>query len=84
MLFLTVVGKWKKANKIARKIVQEIYLTKKTVPPIDAGGIAGGEKYSFSGIFFKLVRENSIYENYDQASRAALHELKVNINKMKL
>ncbi len=39
------------------RIIEEMHLPPafKTVPPIDAGGIAGGEKYAVGNIFFKLV-----------------------------
>jgi hypothetical protein len=42
---------------VAMRIIEEMHLPPafKTVPPIDAGGIAGGEKYAVGNIFFKLV-----------------------------
>jgi hypothetical protein len=39
--------------------------------------MAGGEKYSCQGLFFKLVRDNSsIYDSYELASKVAAHEIK--------
>jgi hypothetical protein len=51
----------------------------KTIKPVNAGGIAGGEKFIVSGILFKFAAgENSImiYGNEENAQKVASHELR--------
>lgn len=51
--------------------------TIRTIPPIDAGGLAGGLKYLKDGIFFKFAVDNlGIYSGDHNAMKAAGHELK--------
>lgn len=69
------------ASSVAVKIIEELHLpmNRRTIAPLSEaiGGIAGGEKYLHSGIFFKLSRDwKSIYGGDGNAQKAAEHELK--------
>ena len=49
----------------------------RTIPAVDAGGLAGGLKYVKDGIFFKFALDNlGIYAGDHNAMKAAGHELK--------
>jgi hypothetical protein len=49
----------------------------RTIPAVDAGGLAGGLKYVKDGIFFKFAVDNlGIYAGDHNAMKAAGHELK--------
>ena len=51
--------------------------SKKTIPPVSLGGVAGGEKYVVNGILFKFALDSSnIYGGDHNAMKAASHELK--------
>src|SRR5437868_4854818 len=50
-------------------------VNQKTIPPLDAGGVAGGEKYLCNGIFYKLVLGSALYSSYELAAKVAAHEL---------
>ncbi|KAL6057320.1 hypothetical protein QOT17_015568 [Balamuthia mandrillaris] len=69
-----------KATMIAKTIVEEIPLpdAEKSVPPVDAGGISGGQKFTYEGIFFKMGRDwKGVYGwNDDAAMRSLGNELK--------
>lgn len=45
------------ATRLGKIIIEEVRVppVSKTVKPIAAGGIAGGEKYAAEGIFFKFA-----------------------------
>jgi len=59
-------------TSLARIIILERPLDedKKTIHAIDAGGIAGGEKFLVGSIFFKYVVLNRPGEQLGQLSRA--------------
>lgn len=62
-----------------RVIICEQNLPKeqKSIPPVDMGGHAGGEKYMTGGILFKFAADfKGIYGNDEFAAKAAGHELK--------
>ena len=42
------------SEKVVRVIVEERFESseRKTIPPLNVGGVAGGEKYLFKGLFF--------------------------------
>jgi hypothetical protein len=48
------------AAKYGKIIISELYLpyTQKTIKPINAGGVMGGEKYMCQGIFFKFALDS--------------------------
>lgn len=45
------------ASDIAKRIIDEAFLPlhQKTIRPVDVGGIAGGQKYVYDGIFLKFA-----------------------------
>lgn len=45
------------ASNIAKRIIDEAFLPlhQKTIKPVDVGGIAGGQKYVYDGIFLKFA-----------------------------
>jgi hypothetical protein len=60
------------------KIVDEVDLPdeRKTVKPVDVGGVAGGTKYLSKGVFFKFVKDSSgIYGSDARAMKVAGLEL---------
>lgn len=61
---------------VARAIVAGLYCASAAiVPPLAAGGVAGGDKYEHRGIFLKVVREDArVYADYETAARVAAHE----------
>jgi Clustered mitochondria/Translation initiation factor eIF3 subunit 135 len=66
------------ARYLGRTIISEASLptSAKSVKPVDAGGIAGGEKFISHGIFFKRVSdERGIYGSDEGAMKAASLEL---------
>ena len=63
---------------IGRHIIDEVDVPakEKSIPPVDVGGIAGGSKFIYGGIFFKFARdENNLFGSDDNAAKAALHEV---------
>jgi len=68
------------ASSVAVQIISELHqpLNRRTILPLDCiGGVAGGEKYLHSGIFFKLSRDwKGIYGGDGNAMKAAEHEIK--------
>jgi hypothetical protein len=68
------------ATRHGKTIISEAFLPEdhpRTIPPVDAGGLAGGLKYLKDGIFFKFaVDNNAIYGGDHLAMKAAGHELK--------
>ena len=71
------------ATKYGKIIISELYLPyhQKTIKPVDAGGIMGGEKYLCQGIFFKFALDrDDNYEGDHNAMKSAGHELKSLIN----
>eukprot|EP01125_Pyxidicula_operculata_P001241 TRINITY_DN1115_c1_g3_i3.p1 TRINITY_DN1115_c1_g3~~TRINITY_DN1115_c1_g3_i3.p1 ORF type:complete len:317 (-),score=65.04 TRINITY_DN1115_c1_g3_i3:91-1041(-) len=76
------------ARVYGKIIISEAFLednSKKTIKPIDVGGIAGGQKYICQGILFKFAtdvkhKDNWIYggtsQNDEKAMKAANNELK--------
>ena len=56
---------------------QMLPVNKKTIKPVNVGGIAGGAKFVHAGIFFKFpTDEAKLYGNLENAMRGAGHELK--------
>eukprot|EP00753_Platysulcus_tardus_P014557 PLAT4396.2.p1 GENE.PLAT4396.2~~PLAT4396.2.p1 ORF type:complete len:940 (+),score=306.27 PLAT4396.2:356-2821(+) len=49
---------------------------KRTIAPVDVGGIAGGSKYIHDGIFFKFTELLKLYPDYEAAAKVAAHERK--------
>ena len=53
------------ASTTARTLVHEMFLPAGVPRTVAAatglGGVAGGEKFLYQGIFFKLVRESELY-----------------------
>jgi hypothetical protein len=80
----------KTASMYAKVIVKELYLPNecKTIAPIQvnfqeisnhvqAGGVAGGQKYVCGGIFFKVARDlYGLYDGDENAMKVAGHDLK--------
>eukprot|EP01125_Pyxidicula_operculata_P011795 TRINITY_DN385_c1_g1_i1.p1 TRINITY_DN385_c1_g1~~TRINITY_DN385_c1_g1_i1.p1 ORF type:complete len:1249 (+),score=314.60 TRINITY_DN385_c1_g1_i1:1159-4905(+) len=68
------------ASKLyAKIIISELYLPddKKTIKPVQLGGVAGGDKYICQGILFKFALDLAgIYGGDQNAMKAAGHELK--------
>jgi hypothetical protein len=46
------------------------------IPPVDAGGIAGGQKFRVGGIFLKFSVDEGLYGGDQFAKKAAGHELR--------
>jgi hypothetical protein len=69
----------KEAQSIAKIIVREKNITedhRRTIKSLDAGGIAGGVKYSKSNIFFKFTfDQEGLYAGDQFAAKAAGREL---------
>eukprot|EP01119_Soliformovum_irregulare_P004567 TRINITY_DN1561_c1_g1_i3.p1 TRINITY_DN1561_c1_g1~~TRINITY_DN1561_c1_g1_i3.p1 ORF type:complete len:907 (+),score=307.61 TRINITY_DN1561_c1_g1_i3:36-2756(+) len=70
----------KLASRIGKLILSELYLdaSQKSIPPITSsvGGVAGGDKYFFEGIFFKIpVDVFGIYSSEEGIMKSAGHEL---------
>lgn len=66
------------AEMIARVIIDEAYLPieQKSIKPVDVGGVAGGQKYLFKGIFFKFAIDSmGIYGGDSNAAKAANREI---------
>uniref|UniRef100_A0A6B2KW71 Clu domain-containing protein n=1 Tax=Arcella intermedia TaxID=1963864 RepID=A0A6B2KW71_9EUKA len=64
-------------------IIKETYLPVelKSIKPVNVGGIAGGEKYIFHGIFFKFAtNQKNIYDSEESAQKAAAHDLRGLLN----
>ena len=60
------------ATFYGKVIIEERYLQKKTIPPIDVGGTAGGIKYIKEGILFKFAWDNEgIYAGDMKAMKVA-------------
>lgn len=52
-----------------------------SIPPLDAGGIAGGVKFLVNDIFFKVASdEHGLYGSYQYAQKAALLYVVVPLN----
>ncbi|GAM24318.1 hypothetical protein SAMD00019534_074930 [Acytostelium subglobosum LB1] len=71
------------SQTFAKVIISERYLpnTEKTIPPIDIGGLAGGDKFIVHGILFKFaIDKENFYGSDYAASCVAGHELKGLIN----
>eukprot|EP00698_Gefionella_okellyi_P019755 TRINITY_DN6103_c0_g1_i2.p1 TRINITY_DN6103_c0_g1~~TRINITY_DN6103_c0_g1_i2.p1 ORF type:complete len:942 (+),score=237.40 TRINITY_DN6103_c0_g1_i2:384-3209(+) len=67
------------AEHVVRTIVNERNLPAedKTIKPIDAGGIAGGQKFLYDGIFFKYNLDTvGMYAGDEFAMKAAAHEFR--------
>lgn len=63
----------------AKVIVRERALPQasKTIPSVDVGGVAGGQKFVSHNVFFKFVTDDQgLYGSEDAALKAAGHELK--------
>eukprot|EP00026_Physarum_polycephalum_P000237 Phypoly_transcript_00237.p1 GENE.Phypoly_transcript_00237~~Phypoly_transcript_00237.p1 ORF type:complete len:1263 (+),score=191.32 Phypoly_transcript_00237:1964-5752(+) len=68
-----------RATTYGKIIITEVNFPddKKTIKPVDVGGVAGGEKYIKSGILFKFALDiNKIFGNDCNAAKVAGHELK--------
>ena len=64
------------AKDIVKTIVHERNKLKKSIPSINAGGIAGGIKYSYKNMFFKFTLDSEgLYSGDEFASKAAGREL---------
>eukprot|EP01133_Synstelium_polycarpum_P015910 gene15910-18908_t len=71
------------SQTFGKVIISERYLParEKTIPPIDIGGLAGGDKFIVHGILFKFaIDKESFYGSDYAASCVAGHELKGLIN----
>jgi len=57
------------ASHLGKTIIEEVEVeaSLKTVKPIAAGGIAGGEKYAAQGIFFKFAIGSYLELNMETA-----------------
>jgi len=68
------------AVQYSRILVEELGLplSQRTITPIQAGGVAGGEKYLLHGLLFKFAIDPTcrIYADADLARASAGHELK--------
>eukprot|EP01117_Protostelium_nocturnum_P018219 TRINITY_DN7584_c0_g1_i1.p1 TRINITY_DN7584_c0_g1~~TRINITY_DN7584_c0_g1_i1.p1 ORF type:complete len:891 (+),score=348.35 TRINITY_DN7584_c0_g1_i1:80-2752(+) len=67
------------ASTYGRIIITEnsLPIERKTIKPVEIGGIAGGQKFIVSGILFKFcIDSHGIYEGDNNAMKAASHELK--------
>jgi Clustered mitochondria len=66
------------ATVLAKRIISEMFLPdhRKTIKPVDAGGIAGGLKFIEQGTFFKFALDVfNIYDGDGNAAKAAGHEI---------
>jgi hypothetical protein len=66
------------ASEVGKTIISELHLPpdQRQVKPIDAGGIAGGEKSIAKGIFFKLAVDlHKLYGGDRYAAKVASREL---------
>lgn len=66
------------ASQVGQQIISELHLPReqRTIKPIDAGGIAGGEKSIAKGIFFKLAVDlHALYGGDRYAAKVASREL---------
>jgi hypothetical protein len=66
------------ASNIAKRIIDEAFLPlhQKTIKPVDVGGIAGGQKYVYDGIFLKFAIDLfGVYGGDYAAAKAANREL---------
>ena len=66
------------AERIATLIVDQLQpgAPQRVPPALGLGGFAGGEKYLFEGIFFKLATDvHGLYCGDEYAAKAASHEL---------
>jgi alpha-tubulin suppressor-like RCC1 family protein/tetratricopeptide (TPR) repeat protein len=64
------------AEEIGKVIVSEVNLVSKTYPPVNIGGIAGGEKYIVNNIFFKFcIDAKNLYGGDEWARKVANLEL---------
>jgi hypothetical protein len=64
------------ATLYGKVIIGERFLpdSKKTIPPVDIGGKAGGIKYIVEGILFKFAWDNeNLYDGDLKAMKAASH-----------
>jgi len=62
------------ASNIAKRIIDEAFLPlhEKTIKPVDVGGIAGGQKYVYDGIFLKFAIDLfGVYGGDHAAAKAA-------------
>ena len=70
----------KRAEEIASVIIQQIHLPnhlKSIKPSSTIGGLAGGSKYEYDGILFKIAcDEHQIYGSDTLASKGATNELR--------
>lgn len=66
------------ATRIARIIVSERHLPveAKSIQPVDAGGIAGGQKFRHGSVFIKYVIDDGLYGGDEFAIKSAEHEIK--------
>ena len=67
------------SQKVVKVIVEERFESpeRKTLPPLNVGGVAGGEKYLYKGIFLKFAIDVSgFYGGNEFSQKAASHELK--------
>lgn len=67
------------AVKYGSIIIREQMLppAKKSIKPASVGGVAGGQKFVYEGIFFKFPTDDvGLYGNLENAMRGAGHELK--------
>ncbi|KAL6041995.1 Histidine kinase A [Balamuthia mandrillaris] len=69
------------AKPVVQRIVEELCLEahRKTIAPVDVGGIAGGDKFITKQLFIKFAKDDAQYHLYgsdDFAQKAAGHELK--------
>jgi Clustered mitochondria/Translation initiation factor eIF3 subunit 135 len=66
------------SKSVARVILNELHLPleKKTLKPVNVGGVAGGDKYIANGILFKVATaDGELFETDEAAAKVAGHEL---------
>lgn len=65
------------AQTYGRIIVRELHfpVERKTIRPMDLGGVIGGDKYVIGGILFKVAR-SGFFDDEEPAHKVAGHELK--------
>eukprot|EP00760_Papus_ankaliazontas_P026731 PhM_4_TR3070/c2_g1_i3/m.102469 len=63
---------------VANRILEERDSTTKTIPPANAGGRAGGDKYIVGNVFFKFCNTaytEALYGGFEFSIKSATHEL---------
>ena len=75
------------AQSVGCIIIDELFEPQKTIPPVDIGGIAGGVKYVYRNILYKICLDTELDENrgwmhggsqpsHEKAMKTGAHELR--------